>query len=106
MKEKIKKTLKKNKGNGKQKSKRKEQTQEKNYHWESKMARDMVHMHDNWCKEGIPAIDAVVFSSHYLANFVFNVIGDPAEANLILCTAISRELLKSKHISEEETQLQ
>ena len=54
----------------------------------------------------IPAIDAVLFSCHYLTNFVFDVIENPAEANLILSIAVSRELLRSKTISEEETQLQ
>ena len=107
MKDKIKKILKKNsKNNASHETNTKEETQNRNYYWERRMARDMSKMHDNWYNEGIPALDAVLFTSHYLTNFVFDVIDNPAEANLILSKAISRELLRSKTISEEETQLQ
>jgi len=60
---------------------------------------------DSWHKDRLPKEVVVEFSASYMINFIFNCT-TPEDANHLLVTAISRELIHTQDIEESETIIQ
>jgi hypothetical protein len=69
------------------------------------MARDLNRLIDSWRKDRLPKEVVVEFSASYMVNFIFNCT-TPEDANHLLVTTISRELIHTQDIEESETILQ
>ena len=78
---------------------------ETNLRHERRMARDLDRLIGSWHKDRLPKEVVVEFSASYMVNFIFNCT-TPEDANHLLVTAISRELLKSNEIEDSETMIQ
>ena len=78
---------------------------ETNLRHERRMAQDLNRLIDSWHKDRLPKEVVVEFSASYMVNFIFDCDG-PEEANHILITAISRELIHTQDIEESETVIQ
>ena len=78
---------------------------ERNMRHERRMARDLTRLLRSWHKDKLPKSVVVGFSASYMVNFIFDC-HTPEDANHLLVTAISRELLKSNEIEDSETMLQ
>ena len=78
---------------------------ETNLRHERRMARDLDRLIGSWHKDRLPKEVVVEFSASYMVNFIFHCT-TPEDANHLLVTAISRELLKSNEIEDSETMIQ
>ena len=78
---------------------------ETNLRHERRMARDLDRLIGSWHKDRLPKEVVVEFSASYMVNFIFDCY-TPEDANHLLVTAISRELLKSNEIEDSETVIQ
>ena len=78
---------------------------ERNMRHERRMARDLNRLMNSWHKDRLPKEVVVGFSASYMVNFIFDCY-TPEDANHLLVTAISRELLKSNEIEDSETMIQ
>ena len=78
---------------------------ETNLRHERRMARDLDRLIGSWHKDRLPKEVVVEFSASYMVNFIFNCT-TPEDANHLLVTAISRELIHTQDIEESETIIQ
>ena len=78
---------------------------ERNMRHERRMARDLNRLIGSWHKDRLPKEVVVEFSASYMVNFIFNCT-TPEDANHLLVTAISRELIHTKDIQDTETTVQ
>ena len=72
---------------------------------ERRMERDLTRLLRSWHRDKLPKSVVVGFSASYMVNFIFDCY-TPEDANHLLVTAISRELLKSNEIEDSETMIQ
>ena len=72
---------------------------------ERRMERDLTRLLRSWHKDKLPKSVVFGFSASYMINFIFDCY-TPEDANHLLVTAISRELLKSNEIEDSETMIQ
>ena len=72
---------------------------------ERRMAHDLTRLLTSWHKDKLPKSVVVGFSASYMVNFIFDCC-TPEDANHILVTAISRELIHTQDIEDSETILQ
>ena len=78
---------------------------ERNLRHERRMARDLNRLMNSWHKDRLPKEVVVGFSASYMINFIFDC-HTPEDANHLLVTAISRELIHTQDIEESETIIQ
>ena len=78
---------------------------ETNLRHERRMARDLDRLIGSWHKDRLPKEVVVEFSASYMVNFIFNCTTSE-DANHLLVTAISTQLIRSQDIKESETILQ
>jgi len=78
---------------------------ETNLRHERRMARDLDRLIGSWHKDRLPKEVVVEFSASYMVNFIFNCT-TPEDANHLLVTAISKELIHSQDIKDSETIIQ
>ena len=74
-------------------------------HHERRIAEDLNRVVKKWHNAKLPKDVVVGFSACYIVNFVFDCYG-PTDANHLLVSAISREMLKSNEIEDSETMVQ
>ena len=72
---------------------------------ERRMERDLTRLLRSWHRDKLPESVVVGFSASYMVNFIFNCT-TPEDANHLLVTAISRELIHTQDIEESETIIQ
>ena len=72
---------------------------------ERRIADDLNNVIKKWHDARLPKEIAVGFSACFMVNFIFDCY-EPEEANHLLITAISRELIHTKDIEESETIIQ
>ena len=78
---------------------------ETNMRHERRMARDLNRLMNSWHKDRLPKEVVVGFSASYMVNFIFDCY-TPEDANHLLVTAISKELIHSQDIKDSETIIQ
>ena len=78
---------------------------ERNMRHERRMASDLNRLIGSWRKDRLPKEVVVGFSASYMVNFIFDCY-TPEDANHLLVTAISRELIHSQDIQDTETTVQ
>ena len=78
---------------------------ERNMRHERRMARDLNRLIGSWHKDRLPKEVILGFSASYVVNFIFDCC-TPEDANHLLVTAISRELIHSNEIEHSETVIQ
>ena len=78
---------------------------ERNMRHERRMASDLNRLIGSWRKDRLPKEVVVGFSASYMVNFIFDCC-TPEDANHLLVTAISRELIHSNEIEHSETVIQ
>ena len=66
------------------------------------MGRDLNRVIKGWHRKRIPVEDAVELSTHFMVNFAFHVC-EAKDANHLIATAISRELILSGEVDESDT---
>ena len=69
------------------------------------IAEDLSRVIKKWHDARLPKEVVVGFSAFYMVNFVFDCC-TPTDANHLLVSAISREMLKSNEIEDSETMVQ
>ena len=74
-------------------------------HHERRIAKDLNRVIKKWHDAKLPKEIVVGFSACYMVNFIFDCYS-PEDANHLLITAISRELIHSKDIEDTETTVQ
>mgnify|MGYP001474100832 CR=1 FL=1 len=74
-------------------------------HHERRIAEDLNNVIKKWHDAKLPKEIVVGFSACYLVNFIFDCY-EPEEANHLLITAISRQLIHTKDIEDTETTVQ
>ena len=74
-------------------------------HHERRIAEDLNRVVKKWHDAKLPKEIVVGFSACYMVNFIFDCYS-PEDANHLLITAISRELIHSKDIEDTETTVQ
>ena len=74
-------------------------------HHERRIAEDLNRVVKKWHDAKLPKDLVVGFSACYIVNFVFDCYA-PTDANHLLVSAISREMLKSNEIEDSETMIQ
>ena len=74
-------------------------------HYEQRIAKDLNRVISQWHDAKLPKEVVVGFSAFYMVNFVFDCY-TPTDANHLLVSAISRELLKTDAIEDSETMIQ
>ncbi len=74
-------------------------------HHERRIAEDLNRVISKWHDARLPKDVVVGFSAFYMVNFVFDCY-TPSDANHLLVSAISRELVKSNEIEDSETIIQ
>jgi hypothetical protein len=74
-------------------------------HHERRIAEDLNRVISKWHDARLPKDIVVGFSAFYMVNFVFDCY-TPTDANHLLVSAISRELLKTDAIEDSETMIQ
>ena len=72
---------------------------------ERRMERDLTRLLRSWHKDKLPKSVVFGFSASYMVNFIFNCT-TPEDANHLLVTANSRELIHTQDIEESETIIQ
>ena len=72
---------------------------------ERRMERDLTRLLRSWHKEKLPKSVVVGFSASYMVNFIFDC-HTPEEANHLLISTISKQLLISNEIEHSETIIQ
>jgi len=78
---------------------------ERNMRHERRMARDLSRLIGSWHKDRLPKEVVIGFSAFYMVNFIFDCC-TPEEANHLLISTISKQLLISNEIEHSETVLQ
>ena len=78
---------------------------ETNMRHERRIAGDLNRLIGSWHKDRLPKEVVVGFSASYMVNFIFDCC-TPEDANHILVTAISRELIHTQDIKDTETIIQ
>ena len=66
------------------------------------MAKDLDRVIRGWQRKRIPVEDAVELSTHFMVNFAFHVCA-AKDANHLIATAVSRELILSGEVDESDT---
>ena len=74
-------------------------------HHERLIAEDLSRVIKKWHDARLPKEVVVGFSAFYMVNFVFDCC-TPTDANHLLVSAISREMLKTNAIEDSETMIQ
>ena len=74
-------------------------------HHERRIAEDLNQVVKKWHDAKLPKDVVVGFSACYIVNFVFDCYA-PTDANHLLVSAISREMLKWNEIADSETMIQ
>lgn len=74
-------------------------------HQERRIAEDLNDVIKKWHDARLPKEIVVGCTACFMVNFIFDCYG-PEEANHLLITAISRELIHTKDIEESETMMQ
>ena len=69
------------------------------------IAEDLSRVIKKWHDARLPKEVVVGFSAFYMVNFVFDCC-TPTDANHLLVSAISREMLKTNAIEDSETMIQ
>ena len=69
------------------------------------IAEDLSRVIKKWHDARLPKEIVVGFSAFYMVNFVFDCC-TPTDANHLLVSAISREMLKTNVIEDSETMVQ
>ena len=72
---------------------------------ERRMERDLTRLLRSWHKDKLPESVVVGFSASYMVNFIFDC-HTPEEANHLLISTISKQLLISNEIEHSETVIQ
>ena len=72
---------------------------------ERRMERDLTRLLRSWHKDKLPKSVIVGFSTSYMVNFIF-ACHTPEEANHLLISTISKQLLISNEIEHSETIIQ
>ena len=72
---------------------------------ERRMERDLTRLLRSWHKDKLPKSVVFGFSASYMINFIFDCY-TPEDANHLLITTISRELIHSQDIKDSETIIQ
>ena len=72
---------------------------------ERRMARDLTRLLSSWQKDKLPKSVVVGFSAAYMVNFIFDCY-TPEEANHLLISTISKQLVISDEIEHSETVIQ
>ncbi len=78
---------------------------ERNMRHERRMARDLNRLIGTWHKDGLPKEVVVGFSASYIVNFIFDCC-TPEEANHLLISTISKELVRYNENEDSETAIQ
>ena len=78
---------------------------ERNMRHERRMARDLNRLIGSWRKDRLPQEVVVGFSASYMVNFIFDCY-TPEEANHLLISTISKQLVISDEIEHSETVIQ
>ena len=74
-------------------------------HHERRIAEDLNNVIKKWHDAKLPKEIVVGFSASYMVNFIFDCY-TPEDANHLLITAISRELIHTQDIKDTETIIQ
>ncbi len=74
-------------------------------HHERRIAEDLSRVIKKWHDARLPKEVVVGFSVFYMVNFVFDCC-TPTDANHLLVSAISREMLKTNAIDDSEAMIQ
>ena len=72
---------------------------------ERRMARDLTRLLSSWQKDKLPKSVVDGFSACYLVNFIFDCY-TPEEANHLLISTISKQLVRYNEIEHSETVIQ
>ena len=72
---------------------------------ERRMARDLTRLLRSWHKDKLPKSVVVGFSASYMVNFIFDCY-TPEEANHLLISTISKQLVRYNEIEHSETVIQ
>ena len=72
---------------------------------ERRMERDLTRLLRSWHRDKLPESVVVGFSASYMVNFIFHCY-TPEEANHLLISTISKQLLISNEIEHSETVIQ
>ena len=72
---------------------------------ERRMERDLTRLFRSWHKDKLPKSVIVGFSAAYMVNFIFDC-HTPEEANHLLISTISKQLVISNEIEHSETVIQ
>ena len=78
---------------------------ETNMRHEQRMSRDLDRLIGSWHKDRLPKEVVVEFSASYMVNFIFHCY-TPEEANHLLISTISKQLVISNEIEHCETVIQ
>ena len=78
---------------------------ERNMRHERRMARDLNRLMSSWHKDRLPKEVGVGFSASYMVNFSFDCY-PPEEANHLLISTISKQLVRYNEIEHSETVIQ
>ena len=72
---------------------------------ERRMERDLTRLLRSWHKDKLPKSVVVGFSASYMVNFIFDCY-TPEEANHLLISTISKQLVRYNEIEHSETMIQ
>ena len=72
---------------------------------ERRMERDLTRLLRSWHRDKLPESVVVGFSASYMVNFIFDCY-TPEEANHLLISTISKQLVRYNEIEHSETVIQ